>query len=284
MKACWEYIRQELFEVNSATFLYYYRRILYGVLFLDLVLNIPTYAYVLPVEGFTPFHGGAFWSVFSRPFLLLYFPPWDNFHIYFIGAFVLALLAALYWVNQRIWAVLIFYAFRVFCLKTTEMNNGGHDLMNLLLFYNMFHGLSKSPAWAWVHVTSVWLARLEICAMYLISLIYKLQGDYWLTGEALALVIHNDYYMSSWAKNLLMSVPWMWKWLNYGVLFYPLLFASCVWFKGCRRWLLIIGIAFHLSIWFALGLYDFAWYVMAGYGLFIRVETSQTNVYKKQSS
>jgi len=151
-----------------------------------------------------------------------------------------------------------------------EIHSGGHNLVQILLWFNLF--FSTRPKANEVEVLfsnfSVLAARLQIVFMYAASLWFKTQGTYWLDGTAIGMVLVDPIYSIARWSTLLLTYPILIKVSTYMVLLYHILFVLFIWVEKVKHYLLYAGIFFHCYIAFVVGLPDFGLFTLAGYALF----------------
>lgn len=245
-----------------------FRRCMYGVLLLDLLLNIPILSHTWAPNTLTPILGNHVLGVFAPILNLLSLPPFSTFYIVFALIYATLLLLGLCRIFENSTAILIFVSFKIIGFKTIDLTHGGHHLAGLLLFYNIFLNNSTQIWLRSISNIALLFARLQLCSMYLFAGINKLYGLYWIDGTALNLVLLNDVYSNWYFRDFLLTIPWLTIMGTYLVLAYQLLFSVLVWIHSLKKYVLTMGILFHLSIWWLTGLYDFAWFAIASYTLF----------------
>lgn len=251
-----------------------YRKVLYLVLLADLLLQIPILSYTLAPSSLTPINNNTVLGLWAPVLNILNLPLFSSFYIYFSVIYGVLLVLGFLRIQENIVAFLVFLGFKIICFKTIELNNGGHDLMGLLLFYNIFYNYATHQALRSISNTALFFARLQICGMYFFAGINKLDGSTWLDGSAMTLVLQNDFYSNLYLRDFLLSMPLVMTISTYLVLLYQLLFSGLVWIPFLKKYVLTAGLLFHLSIWIITGLYDFAWFAMVSYVLFLDPTTS----------
>jgi hypothetical protein len=118
---------------------------------------------------------------------------------------------------------------------------------------------------------SPWAQRLiqfQFAMIYLASFRWKTMGAPWWNGTALYYVVHLGemrrfpipaFFYHSW---VLHAGTWL------GMAF-ELAFPLLVWFAPFRRWILIAGLLFHLSLEYAFNIPMFQWDMLCAYPLFV---------------
>ena len=112
------------------------------------------------------------------------------------------------------------------------------------------------------------MIQLELALMYFVSFLWKLKGNTWLEGTALYYVVHLHsiarFPVPGWMQYppILKIGSWFALLLEFGL-------GVLIWFRRFRYPLLLLGLAFHLCIEYALNLPMFEWDVLTAYVLFI---------------
>jgi Vitamin K-dependent gamma-carboxylase len=120
-------------------------------------------------------------------------------------------------------------------------------------------------------LVSPWAQRLiqfQFAMIYLASFRWKTQGAAWWNGTALYYVAHlrevqrfpvPAFFFHSW---VLHAGTWM-------AMAFELVFPLLVWFAPFRKWILIAGLVFHLSLEYAFNIPMFQWDMLCAYPLFL---------------
>lgn len=117
----------------------------------------------------------------------------------------------------------------------------------------------------------VWLAlRLHVCFLYVVAGVSKLFGVLWPSGKSLALVLGIDAF----------SLPYTAPFVNYPmvltlttllILVYQLVFPYFVWVYKAKYPLAVVGILFHVGVFFVNGIVEFSLVMLASYLLFVPI-------------
>lgn len=162
---------------------------------------------------------------------------------------------SLIWLRVLVWlAVVNLHNFTFVGLS------GGDYLLNQFLFFNCFIGSYSNSKLHWVKDLKVILHNIStsscivlLCLVYLTSGLSKiLQGD-WQNGTAVNFILNAKHY----------SLPWFYEtkgfsWINYLVILFQLTFSLGIWFRVSRKYYLMGGTLFHLSIFVVMGLLNFS--------------------------
>lgn len=110
---------------------------------------------------------------------------------------------------------------------------------------------------------------LYICSIYFISGLDKLTSESWQSGQAITFIGKLSYMVAPGladsfpeSSQVRMAMSWL-------VIVFELSFSVLIWFRKTRLWLLLFGIVFHLIIFFALSLPDFALIMILSYLIFL---------------
>ena len=186
-----------------------------------------------------------FYAVFFIQSLLLLAGVWTRFQT--IGLFVA--LVSLHHRNNLIW-------------------EGGDVLLRIALFLMIFMPLGarwafdarKKKSVNFVHAWPLRLLQLQQSFLYFSSAGRKMQGEDWVSGEAL-------YYSSrlnDFAGRIFsFKIPSNWllisQGLSWGAVAVELVLAFAVWFPSTRKSAVILGVAFHLCLELTMNLFLFQW-------------------------
>lgn len=174
----------------------------------------------------------------------------------------------------RIWRrfamVMVFIATAVLFARAHTYTTGGHSLILLFLFYFIFIGWRETSRTQHVLSNLFFLAcKIQFLLVYLFAGLYKLQGTYWLSGEALFQVLSIREFSHPWLQQWLLEQHTLLKAGTWAALVYQLVFPIAVWFKLLKKPLILFGILFHLFIAFGMGLPDFGLFMMVSYLMFV---------------
>ncbi len=189
-------------------------------------------------------------------------------YVFLVSAILLSILPfffrKLYLISDFIlWILIINISNKLYPTLT-----GGDYLMNQFLLFNCFLAFEKNRNNFKIifHNFACIALVIQICMVYFLSALAKLNSAEWLNGSAIATTLQIKQYalepFSDTKQNALSFI------LNYVVLFYQLFFPLVIWFKKIKKPFLIIGIIMHLFIAFAMGLMSFGFIMILGYVYF----------------
>lgn len=134
---------------------------------------------------------------------------------------------------------------------------GGDYLLNQLLFFNIFIAIDRSverdtyrELYVCLHNGAVTAVIIQVCLVYLVAGLSKLNDAGWMSGQALDGVYKLDHFSLEYKPG---GETWN-RIITYVVLFYQLLFPVLVWIRPIKIPFLILGVAMHLYIAFVVGL------------------------------
>jgi hypothetical protein len=185
---------------------------------------------------------------------------------------------------RRFAMVLIFVATTVLFARAHTYTTGGHSLIVLFLFYFIFIGWSEKSRSQNVLSNLFFMAcKIQFALVYLFAGLYKLQGTYWLSGEALTQVLSLREFSHPWLQQWVLPQQYLLKAGTWAALLYQLIFPVAIWFKLVKKPLILFGIFFHLFIAFGMGLPDFGLFMVVSYLMFLDEKTAQKIVQRLQS-
>lgn len=118
---------------------------------------------------------------------------------------------------------------------------------------------------------SVRLIQLQLIAIYLLNGINKInfdgRNDY-LTGEALYWVL-NDVTLARFAYDMFRIPLWMCRLMSWATLAFELGFPLFVLFRLTRKWILLVGVLFHLGVFFIMEINWFGQNTLCYYPVFL---------------
>jgi hypothetical protein len=152
---------------------------------------------------------------------------------------------------------------------------GGNYLLNQLLFFNCFLSATFFIKSRWqnsfkilLHNVGVVGILVQVCLVYFLSALAKLENAEWLSGKAIASIskVHHFSLYSFPDENSAFNPAFVV--LNYIVLFYQSFFPVLIWIRKTKKPLLITGIVMHLYIALVMGLVEFGLVMILSYIFF----------------
>lgn len=187
--------------------------------------------------------------------------------------------------GTRVAAVVVWLLLLSFDRRNALILNAGDDLLRLDAFYLML-----APAGAalsvdrWLrHRDRFWefpqrapwavrLIQIQLSAMYLFAVWAKVRGTDWNDGTAVSYALRVGDLTRFPAPHFLTDNLTVVNLLTYGTLALEISLALLVWNRRLRPWLLLAGIAMHLSIEFGILVGFFSIAVIASYVAWVSPE------------
>lgn len=214
-----------------------------------------------------------------------------NYYLVFFIIQLLFALVGLFGFFPRVCTIIVFFTTINLQNRIYSTNSGGDNLLALMLFYLIFisGGKVKNNLTVWQfgnlkmnenvkkQITGlrnmfdnifIGLCKLQLIIIYLVSAIYKLQSPEWVSGSALQQVLLIDEFSLPALQQIVCSFPFVFKLLTWFTLLYQILFPFLIFVKRLKNYLLFTGIVFHLSIAFAMGLFNFSLVMIFCYVIF----------------
>tara|TARA_B110000046_G_C12957156_1_gene382835 strand:+ start:29 stop:934 length:906 start_codon:yes stop_codon:yes gene_type:complete len=266
----------------------FFRKILYVFLLFNAITLLPIAHELFSYNGIV---GSVGWNTNypwyeqgSRALLNVLNHPVNSNHPWIAYCFVYGqialLISGLLNFLPRLTAVLLYFVTANLFVKGYLMFTGGEALISILLFYLIFIQQASgkqvkngAPQFSVLqnvlNNTFYWVVIIQICVLYFFSALYKLIDPYWVNGEALMHISKVDTFSSSAMYVLFADHPLLSMIGTYAVLLYQGVFPILVWFKRIKIPFLMIGVIFHLSIAFGMGIFTFGVIMILTYVLFL---------------
>ena len=227
--------------------------------------------------------GNDYFILLSDPFtgpdrfaMLLNIPEVRNYYLLFALPFLGLLFAGLLGFHNVITRLAVWFLFVNLHFGNGAVSTGGHHLIQQLLFFHifLFQVIDEKKSYLaslgrFFHHLAHYSIWLQIAILYLVSGVWKLKGDLWLDGSAMFLTLSFKEFGFPWIANSLKENTIFLQLLTWAVLAYQVMFIVLVWIKPIRKWVLLFGAAFHISIIFLIGITDFGLFMIASYSVFI---------------
>mgnify|MGYP000611757988 CR=1 FL=1 len=273
----------------------FFRKVLYVFLLVNAISLLPIATEIFAYDGIV---GSSGWNTTypwymqgSRVLVNVLSHPLNSSNTWISNVFVYgqiaALIAGIFNFMPRLMSVIVYFLTVNLFLKGYLMFTGGEALVNILLFYLIFvqrsnHG-KATPTFSTLqnvlNNTFYWVILIQICVLYFFSTAYKLIDEFWLNGEALMYISRVDAFSSGIMRWLFADNPTVSLIATYSVLLYQSLFPILVWFKRIKVPFLLVGVVFHLSISFGMGVFTFGILMILTYLLFL--DQSQIRTIRK---
>jgi hypothetical protein len=214
--------------------------------------------------------------------------PANAFVTAFYAVFVVSILCLLVGFRTRLAAVLVFCGLVSLTRRNPYVFNSGDLLLRVLAFYLML-----APAGAALSVDrwrrarrgrggfwefparAVWPVRLmqvQMSVVYLSTVWAKAGGFTWRDGSAISYALRIRFLNRLPVPDLVTHSLMVSNLLSYATLATELALGILVWNRKLRPWVLLLGVAFHLSIDYALRVGFFSYAMLVLYVAFIPPE------------
>lgn len=151
---------------------------------------------------------------------------------------------------------------------------GGDYLLNQFLFFSIFIQTRFNNTLHWkiqlkifLHNFGVVAILLQICFVYLVSAITKLNDSDWMNGKAVAMTSQVEHYNISSRLQFDINSTFA-QILTYAVVIYQLTFPALIWLTTIKKQLIVLGIIIHLYIALVMGLVNFGFLMLIAYVYF----------------
>ncbi len=227
--------------------------------------------------------GDDYFILLSDPFtgpdrfaMLLNIPEVRSYYLLFALPFLGLIVAGLFGFHNVLTRSVVWFLFINLHFGNGSVSTGGHHLIQQLLFFHIFlfqvndkKSSYLSSLGRFIHHLAHYSIWLQIAILYLVSGVWKLKGDLWLDGSAMFLTLSFKEFGFPWLANTINENTFFLQLLTWAVLAYQVLFIVLVWIKPIRKWVLLFGAIFHISIIFLIGITDFGLFMIASYSIFI---------------
>ena len=193
--------------------------------------------------------------------------------------------------KNRIFPLLIYFLVLTLDARSYYILDGGNNLIELIAIYNIFFSLEKDNKGPLGSLSStlsnlaLFMARIQVCIVYFVAGHSKMNGNYWTNGTALYYTLSVSEVSLGFVRDALKTLnPILIVLSAYSILAFQLSFPWLVWFKKTRKYVISIGLIFHLGISFIMGLTFFGYALCISYFLFYDEEESIKFIQKTKSS
>lgn len=215
-------------------------------------------------------------NILSRPRI-------NNYYIYFIYGQLACCILLLSGLMRRTAAISLYLITANLYYSARLAQNAGDNVVLLMLFYMIFmneypeqikNNISRTIGIATTNFAFL-AAQIQVCILYLVSAVYKLNGPHWTDGSALYYILNIDDYSSNWIQHHIANRDWITIPATYLIMAFQFTFPLTVWIKKLKPFTLTLGIVFHLLVIFIIGLTDFGIIMIIMYLLFLSNEKSE---------
>jgi hypothetical protein len=254
-----------------------------AVVLLDLVLLLPDAQTWLGDKGTLPVEDVARTTDGVRINVLTWLPRSDFVVDGFLGFSLLVTLAVLAGFHTRLATFLLWVCLASLHHRNVFVLNSGDTLMRNLAFLLMFApvgaavsvdrwlGIRRGALQAGTPLIVPWaqrLMQLQVCVMYLSTVIWKLKGTAWLGGSAVFIIMQLDDFQRFPVPSF-MHALWFSRIATWFTLIAEGGVPTLVWFRRLRYPVLLAGAALHLGLEYTMNVPVFQWVVLSSYCLFV---------------
>ncbi len=221
--------------------------------------------------------------VVPRLNLLAIFPQNDFFVVLFFSIFMLAALSLTLGLFTRASAAIVFMSLATFHHRNPLIFNCSDNFLRLAAFYLIFseagsalsldrlRRIANGKESRHLEPKAPWgqrLIQIQLAAIYLCTVIWKINGISWLNGTAV-------YYSSRIELFWHFPIPgifeylWLIKLVTWGTLILEFALGALVWFTEFRYPILILGLLFHLTLEYSMFMQLFQPIILTAYITFI---------------
>ena len=176
--------------------------------------------------------------------------------------------------------VIVFVLFTSFMVRDLEVVlNASYRIIMVVFFFSMFvpTDLAYTPKWYQKKykknsaTTTGWpirLIQIQICLIYLVTVLIKVHSDEWYFGTAFFNALNNTNF-AVFDGTWMIHYPWLVNFMTYASLFVELLFPFFIWFKRTRIPTLFGVIVLHVIVLFTMNVLWFSEVMLATFVLFL---------------
>lgn len=199
------------------------------------------------------------------------------FELVYHGSILVTLLWTLGWLLP-VTTLLVLIAWRSLIDRVPGLGDGGDNLTQLLLCYALLCNLGGPTVRSWLQRAPQWLRDLraiahntglvaiwcQICVVYLIAGMSKIEGEAWRNGTALYYVLSTERFTIPEIARFVLDSPLLMTAFAYVTVFFQLAFPFAVALnRHARRVVLLLAVGFHVGIATVMGLTSFGLFMIA---------------------
>lgn len=263
-------------KVNNLNVIILFKRAVYLFILFNAIISLPIASQIWSTDSYL-IHYYPFNNLLIKTLNVLSRQGVNNYYMYFLYGQIICCLACLAGFMKRIAGVLLYFISANLYFNAAQIQNGGTNILLITLFYLLFINEDaekhKNEKLKIIDISvsnfAFFAAQIQVCILYFVSAVSKLQGTHWLDGSALYYVFNLDEYSTNWFRRYVANTNWITIPLTYFTLFFQLAFPVMVWIKKLKPITLIVGIIFHVFIIFIMGITDFGIIMLIMYILFL---------------
>ncbi|CCM65551.1 MULTISPECIES: HTTM domain-containing protein [Candidatus Neomicrothrix] len=202
-----------------------------------------------------------------------------------VGLAVLGGLALIVGVAVRLAAPVAFVTVTSLMASSPLMLNGGDDVLRLLLLFLALYaliapatglntplsglGVAQPP---WGPPWGLAVIRLQIVAMYVVTVMDKMEGSTWLGGTATVRALYLQSMRRFWIPDFIITSSLAHNLMTWGTLVIEVSLPILLVNRKTRRWGIVLGLGFHALLGYAMRLGLFPATVGVAYLAFLSAE------------
>jgi hypothetical protein len=202
------------------------------------------------------------------------------FELLFHAGIIVTALFLLGW-HTRTMTLLTLVLFTSLHQRNPALADGGDNLISIILIYGVFAKLgahfsldasraqrTRGATWqrlvGMLHNAAMLASAVQLCLMYGIAGLYKVQGKMWQSGTAIYYALRNgDYTWPGFAEHIYQNA-WLVNALTYATVAFQVSFPFFLFLnRHTRRLALLGGLMFHMGIATFMGLVTFAVFMVS---------------------
>jgi hypothetical protein len=188
-------------------------------------------------------------------------------------------------VFKKISTIIIFFLLFIFRIRDIFLIDGGDNVISVLLPFLLFvdsyslidkyEEMSKrlkSKFDPYLNIMSVifsFAIIFQICIIYFFASIHKLNGEVWRNGTAIYYILNSDDFSASFLNAFLTKSVWFVNFSTWFTILFQFSFPFLVWIKKTKNIMLLIGVLFHIGIFFLMRIDNFSLVMLACYAMFL---------------
>ncbi|MBM3463065.1 MAG: hypothetical protein FJX76_13260 [Armatimonadetes bacterium] len=213
--------------------------------------------------------------------LLRLLPDTTSWLVLFYVAYLVATVLFILGLHTRAASVAVFLGLSTLQTRNVMLLGTGDSFLRIMSFYMMFatsgaelslDARQRSGAPPEVPAWPIRLMQIQLSVVYLASAGWQLAGETWRSGEALYYISRLYDFQRFWVPYLFEHM-WTIKLLTWSTILVELIIGIGLWITPIRRYVMVLGLCFHLFIEIVLNLGLLNWALLATYVLFLTPES-----------
>ena len=169
-----------------------------------------------------------------------------------------------------------------FLHRNWSASMGVDTMVTVFLLYLSFCEVWKDQGYDLITRTMAKMAALHFCIIYFYTGVEKFRGVSWWEGSSLWIALTNPQ-MAIFDFTWISTLPWLLALMAHVTMLFELFFGVLVFSEKTRRWVLGVGVCFHLGIALSLDLWAFSAVMLSQYFWFLKKEDFRIILRQKPS-